>query len=116
MSQRSLIAAIGGAMALLLMTASLALAWPDQPPDRVTISGPGLAGSVTITDPAQLTVFKLGALEDFDQGVLATPPQVTGAGYQIERYFYGGTFHFASLRYFPDPGGGAGYLYFQDGP
>jgi hypothetical protein len=115
MSRRSLLAAAGLVVTLLVLTASLALAWPDEPPDSVLISGPGLAGTIKITDPRQLAAFKLGTLEDFDQGVLAAPPQTSGTGYQITRYF-GGDFNFASLRYFPDPAGGAGYLYFEDGP
>lgn len=101
---------------LLVLTTSLAFAWPDQPPDYVTISGPGLAGTTKITDPSQLAVFKLGTLEDLEAGVLAAPPEVSGEGYQITRYFDGGSFNFASLRYYPDPAGGPGYLYFDDGP
>jgi hypothetical protein len=115
-STRSCFATVGLVVALLLLTTSFALAWPDEPPDYVLISGPGLAGTIKITDPNQLAAFKLGALEDFGQGALAAPPQVTDEGYQITRYFDGGKFNFAGLRYYPDQAGGAGYLYFEDGP
>ena len=116
MSTRNLLTSFLAVFVLLMLTTSLALAWPDQPPDFATISGPGLVGSVKITNPDQLAALKLGALEDFDQGALAEPPQVTGEGYQITRYFDGGSFNFASLRYYPDAAGGVGYLYFEDGP
>jgi hypothetical protein len=116
MSTRTLFRSLLGVFTLLVLTTHLAFAWPDQPPDFATISGPGLIGSVKITDPDQLAALKLGAVEDFELGVLFTPPHVEGAGYQITRYFYNGTFNFASLHYYPDPAGGPGYLYFEDGP
>ncbi len=116
MSTRTIFTSFLAVLVALVLTTSLALAWPDQPPDFATISGPGLVGTIKITNPDQLAAFKLGTLEDFDQGTLAEPPPVTGEGYQITRYFDGGAFNFASLRYYPDPAGGAGYLFFEDGP
>ena len=100
------------AAATAAATAGLALAWPDQPPDRATISGPGLDGTVEITDPKALAALKLGAMEDLNAGPIA-PPVVSGDGYQISRYF--GGFNFASLRYYPNPNGQS-YVYWQDGP
>jgi hypothetical protein len=93
-------------------TAGLALAWPDQPPDRATISGPGIDGTAEITDPKALAALKLGAMEDLEAGPVASP-EVSGDGYQITRYF--GGFNFASLRYYPNPKGQS-YVYWQDGP
>jgi len=43
-----------------------------------------------------------------------TTPQ--GSDYKIARFFYGGEFDFARLTYYPDPAGGRGYLYWEDGP
>ncbi len=103
------------ALGLAAMTTLPALAWPDQPPDFATITGPGIVGEVKITDASLLASLALGAVEDFDQGVLEKPPEVS-EGYVISRYFYEGTFNFARLTYYPDPAGGAGYLYFEDGP
>jgi len=102
-------------LALLAATTSTALAWPDQPPDKATISGPGIKGDVEITDKDTLAALKLGAIEDFSRGVIAKP-QVSGQGYKITRYFYGATFNFATLHYYPDAAGGHSYLYFEDGP
>lgn len=103
------------ACGLALLSALPALAWPDQPPDFATISGPGITGEVKITDPNLLAALALGAVEDFGRGPLAAAPKV-GAGYVITRYFYGGTFNFARLTYYLDAAGGPGYLYFEDGP
>src|SRR5919108_5584670 len=96
------------AIALLTLPAYLALAWPNQPPDKATISGPGLKGEVEITDKAALAALALGTMEDFKQGPIAAPQ--VGEGYVITRYFYGGTFNFARLHYYPNPSGRS-YLY-----
>jgi len=91
-------------------------AWPDQPPDKAFISGPGLIGEVQITDPQTLEDLRLGGIEDFNTGALPEPPKVSGEGYKITRYFYDGTFNFATLHYYPDPAGRRGLLYWEDGP
>ena len=105
--------ALAAAVAVAALTAGPALAWPDQPPTRATISGPGLDGTVDITDPQTLAALKLGAMEDLNTGPIAAP-QVSGDGYTITRYF-DDSFNFASLRYYPQANG-QGYVYWQDGP
>jgi hypothetical protein len=112
----STLATLVALSAWLLASPHPALAWPEEPPEWATVSGPGLKGEIKITDEETLAALKLGALEDFDRGALAAPPNVSGPGYQITRYFYKGTFNFAQLTYYPDPAGGTGYLYWQDGP
>lgn len=92
-----------------------ALAWPDQPPDKATISGPGLEGEVVITDPEVLQALRLGAFEDFERGALAGEPAGLGEGYRITRYFDSATFNFATLYYFTGASGTA-YVRFEDGP
>ena len=92
------------------------LAWPDQPPDKAFISGPGLKGEVEITDQKTLEALRFGGMEDFEAGVLPEAPKVSGEGYKITRYFYDGGFNFATLHYYPDPAGGRGYVYWEDGP
>jgi len=103
------------ALGLAAATALPALAWPDQPPDFATIAGPGIVGEVKITDASLLASLALGAVEDFGTGPLAAAPKV-GEGYVITRYFYGGTFNFARLTYYPAAAGAPGYVYFEDGP
>jgi len=102
---------------LAVATTTLALAWPDQPPERAVISGPGITGVAEVTDEQALTVFRLGTLEGF--GSYGAHPSVTppvDSGYRIVRFFDGGEFDFARLTYYPDPSGGRGRVYFEDGP
>jgi hypothetical protein len=103
-------------LAAMMLTTGFRLAWPDQPPDRATISGPGLAGVVEITDRNMLDALQLGAFEDFETGSIKAP-SVSGAGYHITRYFYGGKFNFGELIYYPPTAKAArGVLQFNDGP
>src|SRR5215831_15966806 len=105
------------AILLVLATTVTALAWPDQPPDKVLISGPGIEGQAQVKDARALAIFRLGDLEDFDTlDPRSTATPRVGAGYKIVRFFYGGDFDFARLTYYPNPSGGRGYLYFEDGP
>ena len=101
-------------LTLLILTTSAALAWPDQPPDRATLSGPGLTGEVEITGKENLGALQLGVFEDFSHGPIAAPN--VGEGYRITRYFYEASFNFGVLHYYPDPSGGRGYVFFEDGP
>lgn len=98
---------------LLFATATLVGAWPNQPPTRATISGPGITGRVEISDPELLVNFKLGAIEDFDAGVVKSPRTV-GEGYRITRYF--DDFRFGLLTYYPGQTGERSYVFFEDGP
>jgi hypothetical protein len=96
------------AIALTLIAVPLAFAWPDQPPDSATISGPGLKGNVAITDPAILAALKLGNVEDFTASV---PEPISTVRYTIHRVFEN-SFDFGTLTYVPADGG---YVYFEDG-
>ncbi len=109
------IIALAGVMVFLLATTGVALAWPNQAPDRATISGPGLKGEIEITDKEVLAALKLGVFEDLEGPQLEAPP-VNSETYTIRRWFYGGEFNFATLHYYPDPAGGNGYVLWDDGP
>jgi hypothetical protein len=98
----------------LISTTSVALAWPESPPERATISGPGLAGEVEVTDKELLAALSLGTFENFEKGPISTPK--VGEGYQITRYFYDASFNFGRLHYYRNPTGGPGYIFFEDGP
>jgi hypothetical protein len=113
---RTLFSAVG-AILLALVTTAIALAWPDQPPDKVLISGPGIVGQVQVKGEQALAIFRLGNLEDVAalDPPSAAPPEV-GPGYKIVRFFDSGEFDFARLTYYPDPRHERGYLYFEDGP
>ena len=69
------IIALAGVMVFLLAMTGVALAWPNQAPDRATISGPGLKGEIEITDKEVLAALKLGVFED-----LEGPPARSAAG------------------------------------
>ena len=98
---------------LVAALAAFAPAWPELPPDRVWISGPGLIGQVEVTDRDARLLFRLGQLEDLHSSASGQPQ---GEAYHILRKFYDGTFDFARLAYYPDPNGGRGMLYWDDGP
>src|SRR5262245_25745702 len=99
---------------LSALATATALAWPEDPPDKVTISGPGLKGEVEVTDKEILSALSLGTIEDFEQGAIVAPK--VGQGYQITRYFYDASFNFGRLHYYPNSTGKRSYIFFEDGP
>lgn len=108
-----------GVLALLL-TASPALACPVcGPPDKVTISGPGL-DTVALTD--QINVFGVDTFFGSFSRESVPAPKVS-AGYLITRYYKSHgelpeeywTSGFDRLHYYPNPDGGRGAIYY-DGP
>jgi hypothetical protein len=114
---RVALAALGLGMLLALTAGTSAGASPacpvcDGPPDKVSISGPGLAGAVDVTD--REAVRSLGAdvffaWEEQRQAIVA--PAV-GEGYELVRYYntVGGSFD--RLRYYPSAPGGSGTIYY----
>lgn len=103
------------ALLIFIVASSFAQAWPELPPVKALISGPGLQGQVQITDTNLLKSLKLGALEDFSKGALAAP-NVKTEPYKIIRYFEDGTFQMGDLSYYPATNNTASVVYFQDGP
>lgn len=111
----SLLLAIG----LMLMTATLTRAWPEEAPVKATIRGQGIEGEVQITDAEALNALKLGATEDFAHGPIPMPKYANA--YVIRRWFYGGGFEFGQITYYPMPRDSRGnqlrgYVFFEDGP
>ncbi len=103
-------------MALLIVPAYLVFAsppsWPESPPTKATIRGPGIKGEVAITDREVLDSLQLGVFEDFNHPIAA--PNVKD-GYTITRWFYEGSFNFGVLHYYPNADG-RGFVNFEDGP
>jgi hypothetical protein len=84
----------------------------DGPPDKVTISGPGLAGAVEVTD--REAVRSLGADVFFgwsEQRQAIVVPAV-GASYELVRYYNAANGSFDRLRYYPSAPGGSGTIYY----
>lgn len=107
----------GFVQAGLILGLYLLAAWPalaKGPPDKVTISGPGMAETVEITDPVVLEAFSFFQFEQVDEnqrrGIPA--PQAVGAGYHIVRYV--GAQAWDELHYYPNSDGTRGVI-FLDG-
>lgn len=83
-------------------------------PARVIITGPGLAHPL---DVRGLAVGALGwySLDD-ERHPLRTAPRQLGPGYLVTRYDIDGStkryFAWDHVRYYPNPRGGAGYVYY----
>lgn len=122
-----LLAALAAVVCAAILAAGAALACPVcMPPDKVTLSGPGLSGTVTITDSTTLSYF---GYPDFFGSTDRTPvaaPHVTGGGYEVIRYYGGNTGlpesywtqGFDHLRYYlPDASSAESHgLIFYEGP
>jgi len=98
----------------VLMLAQGALA--KGPPQKLTISGAGLAETIEITDD-QATLEALGTmvLEDYTTRTSTAPQGINGEGTLITRYYVissGDYFAFDELIYYPDSEGGRGYIHY----
>ena len=117
------------AFAIVAFTAPSAAARPLCPvcmaPDKVTVSGPGLAGTVAVTDTSALS--SMGIDTFFDPNAhaksIAAPAQAD-AGYEVTRFYNlgsGGTDSWASywtqgfdhFRYVPGTATQVGALYYE---
>jgi sugar lactone lactonase YvrE len=83
------------------------------PADRITITGPGLAGELVIEDRATLDALSMGGLENF-RLTLHEIPANPGPGYELTRYYKDGDrfWPFDRVRYYPDLSGTKGYVFF----
>ena len=99
------------ALSLSLLIFSVALA--KGPPSKVTISGPGLAGEVEITDPDQLLAFSFFQFENIARKI--EPPPTIGEGYVVTRYAQDGTKLVAWDRviYYPGASGEVGIVFLE---
>lgn len=115
MRQRSLLRA-RPALALLLAALLVPAALAKGPPDKLTISGPGLDGEVEVTDRELLAEIGFGALEDFNENQRSgiAEPSV-GEGYTLVRALRNpnGTYQpWDQAHYYPNPGG-RGYIFYD---
>ncbi len=98
---------------LLTATCALALAWPEEPPDKLLLSGPGLAGEVEIVGPEKLIGLSPEAFMDFTTS--PDPAAKAAPGYEMVRYYKSrdGQYEaFDRLRYHPNPQGDRGAVYY----
>ncbi len=103
---------------LLLMATLIMALFPTlaaeakRPPAKLTLSGPGIAGELEITDRSYLEALAMGRLEDWAHGAISTPV-IEQRYYEIVRYAKEGEIYLAfdRLRYYPKPGTG-GYIWY----
>jgi hypothetical protein len=105
-----------GTVFLLALTTGVAWAWPEQPFARIDISGPGINGVASVTDPDLLKPMTIGGFMDFSRSL--PEPQGLGEGYELHRYFLnadGSDWDFDRVMYYADPAGGPGYVKYLEG-
>lgn len=134
--RKHVIVIIVGLWALSWLMVGVTWAKGKTTAERITITGPGMTTTITVTDLVTLQKLSLMSFEDFDQPI--EPPEDIGPGYTIIRYFRDGenveqAEHPNALldpaeevlfqreqgfrpidkvRYHPDPDGGSGYIFY----
>lgn len=113
--------ALLGASLLTLANAPRALACPVCiSPDKITLSGDGITGTASVTDPVLLTSFSPAQFMGFEQRSPIDPPIHTGPGIELTRYYKNTgvpasfwTQGFDHMRYYPGASGQPGYIYYE---
>ena len=102
----------------LVIVLSLALLLPGVilakgPPSKVSITGPGLADEVEITDPDQLMAFSFFQFENIGRKI--DPPATTGEGYVVTRYVQDGAklIPWDRVIYYPGANGELGIVFLE---
>lgn len=103
---------IAAVIVLLAMTTNLAAA---KELTSLTISGPGIGGEMTLSNPAK-DPGAMGRLEQsgfFDQAAAVKPPENLAEGYTITAYLNldGKVVPFVQMVYYPGQEGEAGYIH-----
>lgn len=103
---------------MLMLAASTALAVAKEPQQmiaKVTIKGPGLNSVVEITDYRLLGEFESAIAVFYVKAI--EPPQV-GEEYELTSFYKDGNgqlYPVERLRYYVNPTGGAGYIFYIGG-
>ncbi|MBI5960649.1 MAG: hypothetical protein HY866_18060 [Chloroflexi bacterium] len=104
-------------LGLVLLIVLLAVLVPPAaakgPPDRIVITGPGIAGELVIEDRPTLDALSMG-MEDFLSVIPQEIPANLGPGYTIKRLFKDGLHYtpFDTAVYHPDLSGEGGRVLF----
>jgi hypothetical protein len=114
---RVALAALGLGVLLGLIAGTSAGASPacpvcEGPPDKVTISGPGLAGTVDVTDRETVRSLGVDVFFGWSAQRQAIVAPAVGEGYELVRYYNAANGSFDHLRYYPSAPGGAGTIYY----
>lgn len=96
----------------LLIPYTVALA--KGPPDKVTITGPGLKAPVEITDAETLQAFSFFQFEDSEHAIAS--PNHPGYGYVVTRFVReseGDYLAWDRLSFHPNPSGSGGLVHYE---
>jgi hypothetical protein len=103
------LAALLGATLLTLVNVPRALACPVcVSPDKIKLSGDGIAGTASVTDPVVLSWFSTAQFMGFEQRAPIAKPAHTGTGVEMTRYYKNSgvpasywSVGFDHMRYYP---------------
>jgi hypothetical protein len=115
------LAALLGASLLTLVNAPRALACPVcVSPDKITLSGEGIVGTASVTDPSVLAWFGAGQFMGFEQRSSIAKPVHTGTGVEMTRYYNNTgvpasywSVGFDHMRFYLGAPGNAGYIFYE---
>jgi len=113
--------ALVGASLLSLANVPRALACPVCiSPDKITLTGDGVTGTASVTDPGVLAWFSTAQFMGFEQRAPIEPPVHTGPGVELTRYYNNTgvpasfwTQGFDQMRYYPGVSGQPGYIFYE---
>jgi hypothetical protein len=113
--------ALVGASLLTLANVPRALACPVCiSPDKITLSGDGVTGTASVTDPGVLAWFSTAQFMGFEQRDPIEPPVHTGLGVELTRYYNNSgvpaslwSQGFDHMRYYPGVSGQPGFIYYE---
>jgi hypothetical protein len=113
--------ALVGASLLSLANVPRALACPVCiSPDKITLTGDGVTGTASVTDPGVLAWFSTAQFMGFEQRAPIEPPVHTGPGVELTRYYNNSgvpasfwTQGFDQMRYYPGVSGQPGYIFYE---
>src|SRR6185437_5169991 len=116
----ALIALLGVSL-LTLANVPRALACPVcMSPDKISLSGDGISGTASVTDPVLLISFSAERFMGFEQRSPIEPPAHTGPGVELTRYYNNSGVPasfwvqgFDHMRYYPGASGQPGYIYYE---
>lgn len=115
------LAALLGATLLTLVNVPRALACPVcVSPDKITLSGAGIAGTAVVTDPVVLAWFTTAQFMGFEQRAPIGNPVHPGTGVEMTRYYKNSgvpasywSLGFDHMRYYPGAPGKPGYIFYE---
>jgi hypothetical protein len=101
---------------LLMALLAASFVQAKGPPTKISVAGPGLNGTLEITDPNLVDGLGLGALENTRTMRASQPPEVSGEGYEMQRFYCteSGSCHaFDRLHYYLNLTGDTDHIFYD---